>query len=379
LKRVFTFRTAGEILFGKGAIEEIGQKAREFGASKILVVIDPGFMENGGLEKIKKPLLREGLEAVFFEEVEPEPGVETADNCSEYARKNRCDLVIGVGGGSAMDVAKAVAILLTNGGKASDYQGVDKVSRPGVPKIMVPTTAGTGSEVTLTAVFTKKDERVKAGINSPYLFAELALLDPTLTIFLPPIITAATGMDALTHAIEAYTSKNAGTLAETLSLKAIELISQNLRAAVTNGENLEARTDMLMGSLLGGMALANAGVGAAHSLAYPLGGIHNISHGVANGLLLPWVMEFNLISNPKKFAIIAGKMGEQTEGASEKKAAESSVEAVKRLLFDIGATRSLRELGITEKDISELAEGAMKVTRQVSREDAIKLYQKALD
>lgn len=286
-----------------------------------------------------------------------------------------------------MDIAKAAAVLATNEGKARDYQGLNKVSKPGLPKIMVPTTAGTGSEVTFTAVLSNKEPKGKAGINSPYLFPELALLDPLLTLSAPPAITASTGMDALTHAIEAYTSLQATVITDALTLKAIELIAQNLHRAVAEGQNEEAREKMLLGSLLAGMGLANAGVGAVHALAYPLGGLYRVPHGVANGLLLPYVMEFNLEKSLEKFVRVARAMEEETENLSSQETAQRAVEAVNKLSGEIPVPRRLRELeaGITEKDFPGMAASAMKVTRplennprRMTEEEAIKIYERAL-
>jgi alcohol dehydrogenase len=333
------------------------------------------------LEKITEALQKEKLPFVLFDGVEPEPRVEVADRCGELARRERCDFVLGVGGGSAMDTAKAAAILATNEGRARDFQGLNKVPRAGLPKGMVPTTAGTGSEVTFTAVFINEEEKKKAGINSPFLYPEMSILDPELTLGLPAAVTAFTGMDALTHAIESYTSKVASPMSEMFSEEAIRRIGKSLRQAVDQGSDLNARTHMLFGSFLAGIGLANAGVTAAHSLAYPLGGAYRVPHGVANALLLAAVMEFNVSSSVEKFARIAEMLGEKVEGLSAKKAAVLAVEAVKRLAKDIGIPQRLSDLGIPERAIPGMAEEAMKVARPlennprpVSLEDAIHVY-----
>jgi alcohol dehydrogenase len=282
-----------------------------------------------------------------------------------------------------MDTAKAAAILATNEGRARDFQGLDKVPRPGLPKGMIPTTAGTGSEVTFTAVFVNAEEKKKGGINSPFLYPEMSILDPELTLSLPPAVTASTGMDALTHAIESYTSKAASPISEMFSVEAIRRIGNALRQAVDNGSDLNARSEMLFGSLLAGIGLANAGVTAAHSLAYPLGGIYRVPHGVANALLLPAVMEYNVFSCMEKFSRIADAMGEKVEGLSVREAAILAVEKVKRLARDLGVPQRLSDLGIPQPALPEMAEEAMKVARPlennprpVSMEDAIRIYQK---
>jgi alcohol dehydrogenase class IV len=283
-----------------------------------------------------------------------------------------------------MDVAKAIAALLPNKGSAADFLGLNKVPGPGLPTIMVPTTAGTGSEVTFTAVFLRKNLNKKEGMNSPYLYPTLALLDPTLTLSLPPQLTAATGIDALCHAIESYTSVNASPMSEMVSLEAIRLIAENLRTCVHNGQSLEARENMLLGSLYAGLGLANAGVGAAHSLSYPLGGKYGVSHGVANTLMLPRVMDFNVPSAQEKFAVIAEIMGESTEGLPVREAAYLAVDAVESLIEDCGIFTTMREMGVPEEDFPELARIALTVVRplennprKITFEDAIEIYRAA--
>ena len=300
------------------------------------------------------------------------------------ARKGKCDIVVGIGGGSAMDVAKAIAVLAANNGSAVDYLGLNKVPGPGLPTIMVPTTAGTGSEVTFTAVFVRQDLKKKEGMNSPYLYPDLALLDPVLTLTLPPVSTASTGIDALCHAIESFTSVNASPMSEMFSLDAIQLISENLRTCVHDGGNLEAREKVLLGSLYAGLGLANAGVGAVHSLSYPLGGKYGVSHGLANTVMLPHVMSFNLPGALEKFTIIAEAMGEIVDDMPLREAAYLAVEAVQSLIEDCGIYTTLEDLNIPEEDFPELAKVAMTVTRplennprKVTIEDAIEIYGEA--
>lgn len=385
-ENLFTFQVVPEIIFGRGAVEKVGKEAKKRGGSKVLLISDEGIAKAGLLKKVEEPLAKEGLGVTIFDKVEPEPWVEIADEAAAIAKEKNCDLIIGVGGGSCMDIAKAAAVLATNEGKAKDYQGLNKVPKPGLTKIMVPTTAGTGSEVTFTAVLSNKEPKGKAGINSPYLFPELALLDPLLTLSAPPEITASTGMDALTHAIEAYTSLQATVITDAITLKAIELIAHNLRRAVAEGQNVEVRDNMLLGSLLAGIGLANAGVGAVHALAYPLGGLYRIPHGVANGLMLPYVMEFNLEKSLEKFAQVARAMGEEIDGLSSNEAAQRAVEAVNKLSKEIPVPRKIKELeaGITERDFPQMAASAMKVTRplennprQMTEGKAVGIYQEA--
>ncbi|AFM25598.1 iron-containing alcohol dehydrogenase [Desulfomonile tiedjei] len=365
LPKLGNFQIKTRVVFGRGALSNLGQLARESGAGKYLLVADPALEQVGILDKALSALNDVGITGEVYKAVEPEPYMDNAEEAAALGRAVDADLVVGLGGGSAMDTAKAAAVLITNEGKAEDYIGLNKVELPGTPTIMVPTTAGTGAEVTFTAVFTNRETRAKGGINSPFLFPGVALLDPELTLPLPPHVTAATGMDALTHAIESVSSLSSTVFTEALALTAIRLISGNLRRAVFHGDDIDAREQMLMGSLLGGLALADAGVGAAHALAYPLGGNYRIPHGLANAMLIPYVMEFNLPAAEKHFAMIASAIGEPVEGLPLRRAAEQAVESVFMLCSDIGIPSSLADAGVPRSDIPMLVEAALKVTRPV--------------
>ena len=321
---------------------------------------------------------------VLYDGVTAEPSLEVADEAADVARTGKADSVIGIGGGSAMDVAKAVAVIVANKGKAEDYLGLNNVPGPGLPKIMIPTTAGTGSEVTFTSVFIRKDLNKKEGMNSPYLYPELALLDPLLTLTVPSAVTATTGVDALCHAIESYLSISASPMSEMVSLEAIGLISQNLRTCVHDGSNIDAREQMLLGSLYAGLGLANAGVTAVHSLSYPLGGRYGVPHGLANTILLPAVMRFNLPGALEKCAMIAEVMGEYVDDLSLRDAAQLSVGAIEELILDCAIYDSLETLGISPEDFPALADTAMTVARplannprKVTVADAIEIYEDA--
>jgi alcohol dehydrogenase len=272
---------------------------------------------------------------------------------------------VAVGGGSTMDVAKTIAILVKNEGKATDYIGLGLVKKPGLPSIMVPTTAGTGSEVTFTSVFTMRETKTKGGINSPFLYPHTAILDPELTLNLSPEVTAYTGMDALTHAIESFTSLQAHFLTEPISLEAIEIIGANLREAVFNGSNIQVRENMMKGSYLAGLGLAMSGVGAVHALAYPLGAFFDIPHGIANAVMLPYVLEYNYPGNIDKFSLIAQVMDEETSGSSNRDLAALASKAVFDLAEDIGIPQTLKDLGIPEDAVPQMAEAAMKVERPI--------------
>ncbi len=384
MKDTFSFTGARKIVFGSGSFAGLGEQVRDLRARHPLVVLDKNLAATGIAGKISQALGQAGLDFTLFDRTEPEPPLELADAGAGVAAKEKCDAVIGIGGGSAMDVAKAVAVLVTNKGKAVDYLGLNKVPGPGLPTIMVPTTAGTGSEVTFTAVFIRKKLKKKEGMNSPYLYPDLALLDPELTLSLPPEPTATTGLDALCHAIESYTSINASPMSEMMSLEAIQLISDNLRTCVHDGGNLKAREQMLLGSLYAGLGLANAGVTAVHSLSYPLGGQHGIPHGLANTLLLLPVMSFNLPAALEKYALIAEVMGEVTDDLPLREAAYLAMDAVAALIEDCGIEAKLSDFNITEKDFPELAKVAMTVARplennprKVTLEKAIQIYGEA--
>ncbi len=374
------------IAFGIGSISSLAKTVQDFQGSNVFLVVDPGLVKAGIVSQITAPLDAAAIPYFIYDNVDPEPGLKLADKGYKLAKAKGCDCVIGAGGGSAMDVAKAIAILLTNGGKAADYLGLDKIAKAGVPKIMVPTSAGTGAEVTFTAVFINEKTGAKGGMNGAPLYPEAAILDPALTLSLPPMVTAFTGIDALTHALEAYTSTQAHIISEMYSLEAIDLISRNLPIAYANGANLKARSAMLMGSLLGGKALATAGVGLVHAMAYPMGGMFGIAHGLANAVLLPYVVEYNLIGNLEKFAILAGVLGKNTEEMTTREAAERCVEALFELNADVGIPATLQDLDIPVEQLPEMARIALTVTRPVENnprrptlDDVINIYQMAYD
>lgn len=381
MDKTFAFTGAKKIVFGRGSFETLPEQIRELQGSRPFLVLDKNLSAAGLGERVAGLLKRENLKAVLFDKVSGEPPLELADEGAKAAIGSKCDFVVGIGGGSAMDTAKAVAAVAGNKGRAADYLGLNKIPGPGFPTIMVPTTAGTGSEVTFTAVFIRKNLKKKEGMNSPYLYPDLALLDPLLTIGLPPEATATTGLDALCHAIESYSSVNSSPISEMFSLDAITLISDSLRTAVHDGSNIEAREAMLLGSLYAGLGLANAGVTAVHSLSYPLGGRYGVPHGLANTILLPHVMAFNIPGALEKFTEIAEAMGEMTDGLPIRDAAFLAVEAVEALIEDCGIDTTLEDLKIPEKAFPELADVALTVARplannprKLSKEDAIEIY-----
>ena len=381
----FTFQGAKKIVFGQGAVKALADELEGLGGKKALLVLDQALGQVGVAQQVVAPLETRGISYVLYDKITSEPEPALADQGAALAKDKNCDLVIGVGGGSSLDVAKAAAMLATNGGNAEDYIGLETVPMPGLPTIMIPTTAGTGSEVTFTAVFTMREKKKKGGINSRFLYPDVALLDPELTATLPPHPTATTGMDALTHAIEAFTSLQSNPMSDLVARKAIALVGANLKRAVDNGGDLRARQEMLMGSLMGGLALASAGVGACHALAYPLGAFFDIPHGLANAVLLPYVMDYNLNGAQAKYADVASLMGADASGHSRESSAGASVEVVRKLSKDIAIPQRLGDLNIPESAIVEMADMAMTVARpiannprKVTEEDAVKIYQAAI-
>jgi alcohol dehydrogenase class IV len=383
-EKITLFRTTRRILFGLGAVEKTGTEAQLLKGKKVLIITDPGVVQAGLLEDLEKSLRSVGLPFAIFDGVESDPRIEVVEKSVEKAKKEGIDLIIGFGGGSSLDIAKVTSIMITNTGKIDSFFGIDLVPNPGVPVILIPTTAGTGSEVTPIAILSDTKEKLKKGIVSPTLFPEVAIVDPKLTIGLPPSVTAFTGMDALTHAIESYYSINATDLSDLLAFRAMELLSKNLGMAYASGENLAARSCVMEGSLLAGIAFANAGVGAVHAFAYPLGGEFHLAHGLTNTLMLPYVMRYNILGCPHKFAQMAKAFGEKVEGISELVGAEIAVRFVERLSDDLRVPRRLKDVGIPEDAIPRLAEAAMKVTRllannprKIALEDAVAIYKSA--
>jgi alcohol dehydrogenase len=363
----FSMRLSGRVLFGPGTVARLGDIARTFSAEKALVVSDPNVERLGHVNRVCELLQKAGIEVRAFAEVEPDPSVETADKAADVAKDFGAGLVVGIGGGSSLDIAKAASVLVTNPGGAASYQGLGLVKNAGLPKVLIPTTAGTGSEVTFTAVLIRKKEGIKAGINDEKLYADYAILDPELTLSLPPRATASTGMDAFIHAFEAYVGKSATPFSDIFAESAIKRVGRWLRVATWDGRNLEARCEMMLASYYGGAALANAGVGACHALSYPLGGLFGVPHGLANALLIPYVTHHSVMANPERYAEAAVLLGKE-RGASLRDAALACVEALEELVSDLSLPRTLKDLGIKieEGRLQEMVRGAMAVDRPMA-------------
>lgn len=355
----FTFTAPANVTFGPGAVQTLPELVAGFGA-RTVVVSDPGIAKAGILDRIVALLSDAGVAAEAFTQVEPNPSVETVHAAHDLFRRSRAAFVLGVGGGSAMDVAKVVAVLAAHGGRVHDYEGIGKVPGPGVPCVAIPTTAGTGSEVTIYSVITDRPRRFKMTIGSPHTVPQVALCDPELTRTMPQPLTAATGMDALTHAIESYVNTVHNPIAAALALEAMRLIGRSLRTAFANGSDLRARTEMLLASTMAALAFTRTRLGNVHAMAHPLGAHFDIPHGVANAVLLPAVMAWNLIACHDTYPQIAAALGERASGLPAHAAAEAAVEAVRALARDVQIPERLRDLGVTREAIPRMTEDAMK-------------------
>ncbi len=381
MNKLLEYQMCRKLVFGDHAIVELPSVIAGLKGKKPLIVTDEGLVKAGIINKVTDILEKSKMTFSIFDGVESDPKIEIVYPCREKAKAGRCDLIIGIGGGSSLDIAKITAVMMSNRNDLDSFIGINKIPEPGIPTVMIPTTAGTGSETTPIAILSDEKEHLKKGIVSDHLYPSVALIDPVLTHELPPSITAYTGIDALTHAIEAYTNKYAQPFVDTFAFEAVRLIGHNLRKAVVQGNDPEARHNMSLASLYGGMCLGSVNTAAVHALAYPLGGMFDVPHGIANSLLLPYVMEFNLESNVVKFARIAAALGEKTGELSPEKAARISISSVKRLCGDIGIISRMRDLDIPEDALDTMAEGAMKVTRllnnnprEVKLEDARQIY-----
>lgn len=360
LAKVSRFGINTRIVSGPNVAEKVtGEEVAALGGKKAFVVTDEGVVAAGLVQPITDSLTGQGMEFAVYDGVQPNPTTEVVDAGYTKLREAGCDSVVAIGGGSSIDAAKAIAVLVTNGGKILDYEGLNKFTELPAPLLAIPTTCGTGSEVTHGAVISDKKRRIKTIVAGVAIRPKVAILDPTLLVTLPSPITAATGLDALTHAIESYLSLAGTPLTDALSLGAVELIGQNLRRAVANND-LDALGDMLMASTMAGMAFANSRLGIIHAITDILGGMYDVPHGVACAILLPHAMRFNLIGAAGKFARIASAMGEITEWLTPLEAAEMAVDTVASLIDDLGLPTRLRDIGVEEDGFSTVVESGMK-------------------
>jgi len=347
-------------LMGVGCSKEAGEQAKALGATKLLIVTDAGLAKMGVADKIKGYIEAAGLKAVIFDGAEPNPTDTNVHDGVKVYQESKCDGIVSLGGGSSHDCGKGIGMVIGNGGNIRDFEGVNKSGKPMPPFLAINTTAGTASEMTRFCIITNTDTHVKMAIVDWRCTPNIAINDPVLMVGKPPALTAATGMDALTHAVEAYVSTIATPITDACAIKAIELVAQYLSPAVANGENLEARDKMAYAEYLAGMAFNNASLGYVHSMAHQLGGFYNLPHGVCNAILLPAVSQYNLIACPQRFADIAVAMGENISGLSVMEAAEKAIVAIRRLSASIGIPTGLKALNVKEADLLIMSENAKK-------------------
>jgi alcohol dehydrogenase class IV len=379
MRDTWTFHSAGSLLFGRHAADKTGEVAARLGAKRVFVVTDTVLIGAGILEPIHGSLSEMGMAVGVFDGGKPEPAIGIVRDCVTAARAFKPDLILGLGGGSNMDTAKLTSLVLAHGKDATDYTGDCKVPGPVMPVVCVPTTAGTGSEVSAAAVFTDTDRHIKVSCLSNYLRPAVAVVDPLLTVSCPPKVTADSGIDVLTHAVEAFTAVDNATftagsteqtvyqgknpMADATAEQSIRLVGQHLRRAVADGNDLEARDGMALAATLGGLAFSNAGVALVHAMEYPVGGVTHCSHGAGNGLLLPFVMRYNLPVRVKEFAAIARFLGADVAGMGDQQAAETAVATVEKLRSDIGIPARLRDLGAKQEHLAGFAEKTFAVKR----------------
>jgi len=374
------------IQFGVRAIANLSEHLRRLEANKPLIVTDKGLVESGILARVKELLSDAEIEYVIFDGVQPNPTDHNVyDGLAAYQEAD-CDAFIGLGGGSTMDATKAIQVMSSHEGAIEEYYadagGAGKIT-PNMPKsILIPTTAGTGSEVSRGAIITDTKQNRKRAIGSPHLFPAVALLDPELTVSMPPKLTASTGMDALSHSVEAYVGKLYHPVAEGIALKAIKMVGKNLRTAVEHRDDLNARGEMLMASMMGALAFQK-GLGAMHSLAHQLSTEANIPHGIANAIMMPPVMKFNLEYAKEGYADIAAALGVDTSGMSIDVAAGAAITAARQLSQDVGMPQSLSEAGLHRDSLPNMAKNAMldhcygANPRPCTEEDMLRLYEEA--
>lgn len=380
----FLFQMPRKIEVGYAKSRQLASFVKEMGREKILLVVDYRLKELGIVEQIFESLRDEQISFHLFDNIKHEPTIAEVDQAVMDLKVGAMfDGVIGIGGGSTIDVAKLLAVSGSFEGSVKNYVGTNLISKPGVPMVILPTTSGTGAEATPNAILHDVEEACKKGVVSPYLIPDVVILDPELTVSLPPRVTAETGIDAFTHAIECFIGNKATPMSDVVALEAIRLITKYLRQAVSHGRDQEARSYMALASLYGGIAITNSGTGGVHALAYPLGGKYHISHGLSNAVLLADVMEFNAQAVPEKFVKVAEVMGLETATRSPEQTVQSALGAIRDLVHDVGIV--IEGFEVTDQVIHDLAQSAMTVQRlldnnprPITLEDAQKIYQTSL-
>lgn len=371
-------------LMGADCLKDAGEQVAELGFKKALIVTDKVLGQIGIVKKVTDVLDNKSIEYAIYDETKPNPTVKNVNDGLALLKEKECDFVISLGGGSAHDCAKGIALLATNGGEIKDYEGVDKSKKPQLPMVGINTTAGTGSEMTLFAIITDEERHIKMALVDKHLTPIIAVNDPMLMLAMPKSLTAATGMDALTHAIEAYVSTSATPITDACAEKAIELISNYLVNAVENGQDVEARDMMAYAEYLAGMAFNNASLGYVHAMAHQLGGFYNLPHGVCNAILLPHVQEYNKATSASRLAKIAKIMGGNIEGLTDEQGADLCIDIIKSLSQTVGIPEGLGVLGVKESDFETLATNALNDAcsltnpRKGNLEEVIAIFKKAM-
>ncbi|MGB9700192.1 MAG: iron-containing alcohol dehydrogenase [Thermodesulfobacteriota bacterium] len=375
------------IIFGMDTIQQLGQQAKKLGAGRVLLVTGPNVKEAGVLEKALSSLKAESIdvEVNIQGRDTPEPATSVVEETAEVARKGKFEVIIGLGGGSILDVAKMASALVTNPGKTKDYFGREKVPKRGKPTIIIPTTSGTGAEVTKHAIFLDREVNVKKAVASTALLPNVAIVDPMLTVSCPPRVTASAGIDAFIHAAEPFLSKNANPITDAIALEAVSIITRWLGPAFADGQNLEARYYMALGSLMAGIVLNNSGTSLVHAMAYPVGGEYHTPHGITLSALLLACFEGIMVAKQEKMVELAIAMGENVDGLPAREAAARALEAIKHLLQSVDLPTSLTDLNITDKTkVPRWAVEAHKEQRLLSRsprlltvKDIEKIYERA--
>ena len=380
MNQTTTFVSPRKMVFGVGSRSNLRKEIRSLGGSRPLIVTYPKTVTVASLAEVLRSLESDGMEIHVYEKAEPEPRIEVAEDLAQYTKAGKFDSVVGIGGGSAMDLAKIASVSATNPGQVRDYLGVDLLHRRGAPLICMPTTSGTGSEVTMFSVLTVGDK--KMDVVSPHILPDVALVDPVMTVTMPPELTAGTGMDALSQAVETVTSLAATPLTDALALKAIQLARNSLRVAYAKGNSLKARSEMALAATLSGLAFGSGKLTLGHSLAQTFGPLRRIPHGVSCGIALPYIMEFYLPTIPEKLSMIAEAMGIETRGISVREAGIEAIRFVKKLAEDIGIPLSLREVGFDRDQLPLLTKTCVKEwprpnsPRELTRQSVLEVLEK---
>src|SRR5690625_4613878 len=387
LKENYDFMMPSVNFFGPGVVKKVGQRAKMLDMKKVLIVTDQFLneLEGGPVKQVEDSLQQAGVDYVIYDGVEPNPKIANVEEGKKIYLDNACDSIISVGGGSPHDCAKGIGIVLTNGDDVTKLAGIETLKNPLPPLMAVNTTAGTASEITRHAVLTNEKTKLKFVVVSWRNVPLVSFNDPMIMLEIPPALTAATGMDALTHCVESYVSTNRNPITDAQAAQGIKLISKYLRRAVANGHDIEARTNMAYASVLAGMAFNNADLGYVHAMAHQLGGEYDAAHGVCCAVLMPTVEKWNIISNPKRFAEIAELLGENIEGLTEMEAADRAIDAMIRISEDVGITTNIKDLGAKPEDFEKMAENALKDgnafsnPRKGTKEEIIELFQQAYE